>query len=306
MNKELKETQQPAKRSGMPLILKIIFWPVTFLWNSLYQNWLSYLFGQVRRDEHRIFSIKFIWYGDAVYLHPMTWGSVLLFLVTKSGVTAPGWPLLIWFILLSICFLTVIYNFDIFKAGVLAICVVAVFGLTYISRSEWAWNPLGWVAAYVTNMEVSVSDGFYLAAAWVFALLISAEVIWAWLFNRVELDESYCYEHRFLQGTSREPIFARGLKRETKDLLELLIMGAGDIQHRTKNGYKRYKNVPGASLGLGKAIDAMLDYRSRAEGKKGSQDYDDADQVLLSDALPEMQEDGDDGIHDDDDAGHSG
>ncbi len=298
MNQEHKETHQKAQQSGLLFVLKIIFWPFTFVWHVLYRNWLSYLIGKVVRDERRVYSIKFIWYGDSVYLHPMTWGSVVLFFVAKSGVVAPGWPLLIWFILLAVCFLTVIYNFDILKAGVLGICVVAVFGLTYISRSEWAWNPLGWVETYVTNLQVTVSDGFYIASAWVFTLVISAEVVWAWLFNRVELDESYCYEHRFLQGTSREPIFARGLKRVTKDLLELLILGAGDIQHRTKNGFKRYKNVPGASLGLGKAIDAMLDYRSSAESRKASQSRDDSDQVMIDDAFHNMHDD--DGIHDDD------
>ncbi len=295
MSEQLKETES-SKRSGMPLALKILFWPFTFTWSLLYTHWLSYLFGQVRRGDQRIYSIKFIWYGDAIYLHPMTWGSVVLFFVVKSGVVSPGWPLLIWFVLLAICFLTVIYNFDIFKAGVLLLCLVAVFGLAYISRAEWAWNPLAFVATYVTNLQVTVSEGFYIAAAWVFALVISAEVIWAWLFNRVELDESYCYEHRFLQSTSREPIFARGLKRETKDLLELLILGAGDIQHRTKNGFKRYKNVPGASLGLGRAIDSMLDYRSSDEMKLSGSKDDEADQASLSDAFPDEHE-GDDGLH---------
>jgi two-component system sensor histidine kinase KdpD len=96
-------------------------------------------------------------------------------------------------------------------------------------------------------------------------LLIVAEVVWAWMFNRVELDESYVYEHRFLKSTTREPIFARGLKRETRDLLELLILGAGDIEHRTKTGAKRFKNVPGASLGLGRAI---TEARSRSEAER--------------------------------------
>jgi hypothetical protein len=126
------------------------------------------------------------------------------------------------------------------------------------------------------------------------------EVSWAWLFNRVELDESYVYERRFMQSTTREPIFARGLKRETKDLLELLIMGAGDITHRTKNGVKRFKNVPGASLGLGRAIDSMLDYRRPEQVKMEGRAHDDADQVMPTDAFPDLEEADDDGIHDDD------
>jgi hypothetical protein len=303
MTKDAKATE----KSGLPLPVKILVWPFVFVWRVLYDNWLSYLIGKVLRDESRVYSIRFIWYGDSVYLHPMIWGSVVLFFVVKSGLIGAGWPVLIWFVMLCICFLTVIYNFDIFKASILAVSVAAVFGLAYISSTEWQWNPVGWVRHYVTGLEVTVSAGFYIASAWVFALLISAELMWAWLFNRVELDESYVYERRFLQGASREPIFARGLKRETKDLLELLIMGAGDITHRTKNGVKRFKNVPGASLGLGRAIDQMLDYRRPGQVKLERRSRDDADQVMPSDAFPDLEEHDDDGIHDDagdDDAAH--
>lgn len=293
-----KEPPSPdSQKSGLPLPVKILVWPFLALAKVLYDSWLSYLHGKVLRDEYRIYSIKFIWYGDSVYLHPMIWGSLILFFVAKSGLIGAGWPVLIWFILLSLCILTVIYNFDVFKAGILLVCVAAVFGLAYISKSEWQWNPLGWLRGYVEGLNVTVSAGFYIASAWVFALLISAEVFWAWLFNRVELDESYVYEHRFLQGTSREPIFARGLKRETKDLLELIIMGAGDIQHRTKSGVKRFKNVPGASLGLGRAIDQMLDHRPTGQLSL-EQQRDESDQAMPSDAGFGDQVD-DDGIHDD-------
>ncbi|MFO7904182.1 MAG: hypothetical protein R6U98_16080 [Pirellulaceae bacterium] len=289
-----------SQESGLPWPLKILVWPFMALFKGLYEHWLSYLHGKVLRDEHRIYSVRFIWYGDSVYLHPMIWGSLILFFVAKSGLVGAGWPLLMWFILLALCILTVIYDFDIFKTAILLVCVAAVFGLAYISKSEWEWNPFGWVRSYVQGLDVSVSDGFYIASAWVFALLISAEVIWAWLFNRVELDESYVYERRFLRGTSREPIFARGLKRETKDLLELLIMGAGDIQHRTRSGIKEFRNVPGVSLGLGRAIDSMLDHRRPGEMDLRRQE-DDSDQVMPSDAAPGVQDQvSDDGINDDD------
>ena len=92
----------------------------------------------------------------------------------------------------------------------------------------------------------------------------------------------------FCAARTREPIFARGLKRETKDLLELLILGAGDIQHRTKNGYKCYPNVPGASLGLGKAIDSMLDYRRNEQLAMEGQGNDEDDQSALTDAMPDL------------------
>jgi hypothetical protein len=295
-----KESSSGAGASGGRAILKVLAWPFVFVWHLLYEHWLSYLFGRVLRDEYRVYSIRFVWYGDSVYLHPMIWGSIILFFVAKSGLFDPGWPLLIWYILLGLCFLTVIYNFDILKAGVLAVCVAAVLGLAYISKSEWQWNPMSWVYDYVTGLDIVVADGFYIASAWVFAILISAELIKSWLFNRVELDESYVYERRFLQSSSREPIFARGLRRETKDLLELLILGAADIQHRTKSGYKRFTNVPGASLGLGRAIDSLLDYRRPGQVEMERHAGDQADQVMVSHAHPDLEESDDEGIHDDD------
>jgi hypothetical protein len=253
------------KSSLWLLPLKILAWPFIFFYRLLYEKWISYLFGRVVRDEHRVYSVRFIWYGDSVYLHPMVWGSVVLFFVIKSEVFAPGWPLLTWFILLAICFLTVIYNFNIVKAGVLIACITAVFSLAHISSLEYHWNPLRAVANHISWLEAEVTPGFYIASAYVFTMLIAAEVLWAWMFNRVELDQSYIYEHRFMQAVSREPIFARGLKRETKDLLELLILGAADIKHQTRDGYKVYKNVPAASLGLGTAIDKLLDFRRPEE-----------------------------------------
>lgn len=298
-----KDASSDSQRSGLPLPIQILLWPFTFLGKTLYEHWLSYLIGRVVRDEYRVYSIRFVWYGDSVYLHPMIWGSLILFFISKSGLLGAGWPLLIWYLMLGICFFTVIYNFDIFKAGILVVSIVAVVGLAYIATSEWAWNPLGWIRSYVVDLEVRVSDGFYIASAWVFAILISAEVIWAWLFNRVELDESYVYERRFLKSTTREPIFARGLKRETKDLLELLILGAADIQHRTKSGVKRYKNVPGASLGLGKAIDSMLDHRRPGE-HEARQQLDESDQATPDHAFSDLG-DHDPGADDGpDDPGH--
>jgi hypothetical protein len=309
MNNSPKETTTRAPESDTPLWLvplKMVAWPFLFLGRVLWRNWLSYVFGSVLRDENRVYSIKFIWYGETVYLHPLVWGSLVLFFVAKSNLFAPGWPLLIWFSMLIICFLTVMYNFDIFKAGVLLISLIAVFGLAYISNMEWHLNPLRGLARHIQHLEATVSPGFYVIACYVFAVLIAAEVAWAWLFNRVELDESYVYEHKFLKSTTREPIFARGLKRETRDLLELLILGAGDIEHRTKTGSKRFKNVPGASLGLGRAIDSMLDYRRDDEiaaGRKGRRDED--DQSQLSDAMHDLYDDTDD-VGDDDGGADTG
>lgn len=293
---------QPQKPSRAPWLwpLRILAWPFVVCAKAAYEHWLSYVLGHVKRSERRVFSVRFVWYGDSVYLHPMIWGSLVLYFVARSEVVAAGWPLLAWFILLAVCFLTIIYNFDIIKTGVLLACLVAVLSLAYISNIEWEWNVFQHLANHVRGLDVSVSPGFYIISCYVFSILICAELITAWLFHRVELDESYVYERKFLQGSSREPVFARGLKRETKDLLELLILGAGDIQHRTKTGVRRFPNVPGASLGLGRAIDSMLDYRRNDEIDLQRKTHDDADQAMLSDAMPDLAEQTDnDGIHPD-------
>ncbi len=211
MNHTTDESDSVPERAGTPLWLlplKVIAWPFVAISRYLYTHWISFLVGRVLRDEDRVYSIKFIWYGDSVYLHPMVWGSLVLFFVTKSEVFSAGWPLLVWFIALTVCFLTVMYNFDIVKAAILLVCVVAVFSLAYISNVEWEWNPLRALARHIEWLQAEVSPGFYVVAAYTFAVLIAAEVLWAWFFNRVEIDESYVYEHRFLQSTSREPIFA--------------------------------------------------------------------------------------------------
>lgn len=109
------------------------------------------------------------------------------------------------------------------------------------------------------------------------------------------------YEHQFLRVSTREPIFARGLKRETRDILELLLLGAGDIQHRTRKGYRSFRNVPFASLWLGTVIDSLLDFRRKGElaldkPEAGNTADGEAAQVRISDANPEfMEEDDDDG-----------
>ncbi len=202
--------QNSSPISLLLLPLKILAWPFVFMSRVLYEHWLSYVLGRVQRDEDRVYSVRFVWYGDSVYLHPMVWGSLVLFFVVKSEVFSPGWPLLVWFILLAICFLTVIYNFNIVKAGVLVVCVVAVLSMAYVANTEWEWNPLRAIANHIEWLHADVTQGFYIVAAYVFALLIAAEVIWAWLFNRVEIDEAYVYERRFLQSTAREPIFRGG------------------------------------------------------------------------------------------------
>ena len=293
------------------LPLSILAWPITKGWQAFYRNFLSYVFGRVVRDKRRIYSVRFIWYGDSIYLHPMIWGSVLLYGLTMASVMSAGWALLVWFVALFVCYVTILYNLDIFKCSMLGIGIVAFFGMAHFSMVELAWNPLTAISSHIRFLDASVTPGFFAAAAYVFLALISMEVVWAWLFHRVEIDESYVYEHQFMVATTREPIFARGLKRETRDILELLLLGAGDIQHRTRTGYKAFRNVPFASLWLGSAIDSLLDFRRRAEPETAKDGEDDSTLVRASDANPDLLDEdladddgdlneGDDGDMDDD------
>jgi hypothetical protein len=278
--------------------------PVVGLWRSFYKHFLAYLIGAKVYDRNRVYSVKFVWYGDSVYLHPMVWGSFLLYVVAVAGVFSPGFLLLAWFAGLAVCFLTIMYNFDVIRSAILGVGLIALFGLAYVATVEFAWNPTTAIAGHIARLEAGVTPGFYIAAAYLFAALIVSEVMWAWLFHRVEIDESYVYEHGFLQGSTREPIFARGMKRETKDLLELLLLGAADIQHRTKNGFKRFKNVPFASLWLGTAIDSLLDHRRKGEIELTSKAEDEAELVRSQDAMSELEDDmdeGDDVPNEDDD-----
>lgn len=286
------------------LPFSILVWPVTKAWQAVYRNFLSYLLGRVVRDRRRIYSVRFIWYGDSIYLHPMIWGSLLLYGLTAASVLSAGWALLIWFVALFVCYVTILYNLDIFKCCILGVGIVAFFGMAHFSMVELAWNPLAAISRHVRQLEASVTPGFFAAAAYVFLALISMEVVWAWLFHRVEIDESYVYEHQFMVATTREPIFARGLKRETRDILELILLGAGDIQHRTRKGFKAFRNVPFASLWLGTAIDSLLDHRRREEPVESTSSEDESALVRVADANPDLLDEDlgdDDGDMDDDD-----
>ncbi len=285
--------------------LNWVCWPLVFVWRALYKHFIAYILSTVLRDRDRVYSVKFVWYGESVYLHPMIWGSLLLYVAAMTGWIPAGWLLLAWFLGLTICYLTIMYDFDVIKSATLGIGVVATLGLAYFATVEFAWNPLYALGRHITSLEAGVTPGFYQASAYIFTGLIFSEVIWSWLFHRVELDESYVYEHAFLRGVSREPIFARGLRRESRDLLEVILLGAGDIEHRTKKGFKRFKNVPFASLWLGTAIDSLLDHRRRSEVDLQTS-HDESDQAMVEHAMQDIDEGPDDAGDGADDGGDDG
>jgi hypothetical protein len=63
-------------------------------WRSFYKHFLAYLLGTKIADRRRVYSVKFVWYGDSVYLHPLVWGSVLLYVLALTGVIPAGFLLL--------------------------------------------------------------------------------------------------------------------------------------------------------------------------------------------------------------------
>jgi len=213
-----------------------VTWPLVRTWRAVHDHFLSYLSGHVLQDDRRIFSIRFVWYNDSIYFHPMIWGSLAFFLLAATGWISSGWLLLLWFVGFFICILTILYNINVVRAAVLGIGITAFLTACFFSTVEWSWNPLGALARHVDRIDGSVSPGFFLLSMYFFTALVIGEVIWAWLFHRVEIDESYVYEHQFMRGSRREPIFASRLTRETKDPLELLLLGAADTRHQTKNG----------------------------------------------------------------------
>ncbi|MFP6676488.1 MAG: hypothetical protein VB878_15495, partial [Pirellulaceae bacterium] len=121
----------------------------------------------------------------------MIWGGFILAAfaapIDQTSAVA-GWILLSWFILLFVCFLTIMYNFDVIKSAVMLVGVIAILGLAYIANMELAWNPLTSGFDKIKILGASVSPGFYMVSGFVFALMIASEIIWAWLFHRVEID----------------------------------------------------------------------------------------------------------------------
>ncbi len=65
-------------------------------------------------------------------------------------------------------------------------------------------------------------------------------------------------------------------------------MGAADITHRTQRGSKVFKNVPGASLGLGTALDKLLDHRRPEEVRLEHRKHHDA---AMEDGIPDAIDD---------------
>ena len=113
--------------------LWILTWPFVQLCKTFYTHFLAYLLGAVVRDKRRVYSVKFIWYGDSVYLHPMVWGSLLLSLLSLSERVPAGFVLLAWFVSLFVCFMTIMYNFNVIRSAVLVTGLIAFFGLAYFA-----------------------------------------------------------------------------------------------------------------------------------------------------------------------------
>lgn len=76
-------------------------------------------------------------------------------------------------------------------------------------------------------------------------------------------------EYRFLKGMTREPIYARDVKRDPKDLGEILLLGAADIVVNTRSGHiYRYANVPGAGAWRARAFDTILDLQEPGQRRE--------------------------------------
>ena len=67
--------------------LKLLLIPLLWISKLLDRHFVSFIRGRVLKDETRVYSLRFVWYSDSVYLHPMIWGSLVLwFLATNTVV----------------------------------------------------------------------------------------------------------------------------------------------------------------------------------------------------------------------------
>lgn len=236
-------------------------------------RYFSFVRGKVARDvSGRTVHVRFCHYSPIIYLHPLIWGNLILGWLAVAGVP-PGWLMIIWFLGVLVVTVTALCDIDIFRAVSLGLAVLVVLLGAWISTLKLAWNPLVAVAGSVRALEVGVTPGFYFAVAIGTGVLVAGPLLYAWLYKRVEIDRAYVMEYRFLKGVTREQIYARSVKRDPKDLGEILLLGAADIVVNTRAGHVyRYANVPGAGAWLAHAFDTVLDLQESGERRDGGQE----------------------------------
>ena len=66
--------------------LKLLFIPILWITKLLDKHFVSFIRGRVLKDETRVYSLRLVWYRDSVYLHPMIWGSLILWFLATNAV----------------------------------------------------------------------------------------------------------------------------------------------------------------------------------------------------------------------------
>lgn len=250
---------------GLAKAIALFFWYCD-------DRYLSFVRGQVTRDTYgKAVHVRFCHYSPIVYLHPLVWASLLLGCFATAGAT-PEWLILIWFLLVLVVTMTALEDIDIFRAVSLGLLILVVLLAAWVSTLKFAWNPLATVADVFRSLHVAVTPGFYFAVAMGSGAVVAGPLIYAWLYNRVEIDRAYVMEYRFLKGVTREQIYARAVRRDPKDLGEVLLLGAADIVVNTRSGHVyRYANVPGAAAWLARAFDTVLDVQQPGERRENAE-----------------------------------
>ena len=82
-----------ASTSSLWRLLRLLLLPLILVGKLLDKHFVSFIRGRVLRGEDRVFSLRFVWYSDSVYLHPMIWGSLVLYLFASQVVVTDAKPL---------------------------------------------------------------------------------------------------------------------------------------------------------------------------------------------------------------------
>ena len=81
-----------ASTSSWWRLLRLLLLPLLLVGKFLDKHFVSFIRGRVLRGEDRVYSLRFVWYSDSVYLHPMIWGSLVLYFVATQAVVTVANP----------------------------------------------------------------------------------------------------------------------------------------------------------------------------------------------------------------------
>ena len=128
--------------------------------------------------------------------------------------------------------------------------IAGIVAFSYVSSKEFGVDFLAEVGSFLKSLNAEATSGFFLMSGFVWTAIVIPTVVEAWLNRRIELDNKYVQERRFMRSTARYPLFARKVERDVSDMIEWALLGAADVNIAVHGGVRLYKNVPGAGRRL--------------------------------------------------------